>query len=120
MLPVDTPIRIKALLLQRGITDYDDAVDFEVWDDGKGNITLSVWNEAKLGPQPTDADINATLPYVETEDDKLDADFPPTESRWKTLLQILFTMENQIRVLQGKATLTHDEFRALLKGIMNG
>ena len=119
MLPDDSALRITSILKGRGITNADPLSDYTLQDDGEG-IYLSQWDEAKLGPQPTDADINATLPYVETEDDKLDADFPPTESRWKTLLQILFTMENQIRVLQGKATLTPDEFRTLLKGIMNG
>lgn len=70
--------KIKALLVDRGITDCDFLEDFHVIDRGDGaGPQLEDWNTAKLGATPTDAELNA----LGTQADQIKADEAAKENR---------------------------------------
>lgn len=70
--------KIKALLADRGITDYDFLEDFCVIDRGDGaGPQLEDWDTAKLGATPTDAELDA----LATEATQIKTDEAAKENR---------------------------------------
>lgn len=84
--------------------------DFRVQDDGDGRGPyIAFWDTAKLGPQPSEAEL-AALP-----------DLPPADplSAWDAItLKIAFNHENRVRALEGKSAVTVSKFKTAVRGLL--
>lgn len=82
--------------------------DFRVDDNGAGPF-IAYWDEAKLGPRPTQAQIDAAPPLAP----------PDPFGTWNVItLKIAFNHENRIRALEGKQAVTIAQFKTAVRAML--
>ncbi|MCP4259104.1 MAG: hypothetical protein GY774_16585 [Planctomycetes bacterium] len=86
--------------------------DFRLEDDGTG-VILKEWNEGKLGTKPTfgelDSQVDDTTADNTAIENKARAELGGSKKD-KLLLEINFDQENRTRVLEGKSTITKQQY----------
>lgn len=103
-------------------------VDVALEDRQGSGATIVFWNAAKLGTQPTPAQIatwlspaNAAAVAADVVDKDKDAVVKELKDFKRGVLEMLFfDIEKRLRVLEGKPTITLAQYRTGVKNALNG
>lgn len=94
--------------------------DFTLQDDSDGQgVKISYWNDAKLGTKPSLADLDL-IDDIAADVAALDREAEnviDVNKKDRLLFEINFEQENRIRVLEGKAAITKEQYKTAIKEI---